>query len=154
MARQPERKSVKVGVKEGDGDPPGYRWNVVILDQAFEEAMAFLDEGQYTHLANQVRELARQNDPTHSDAIDVKPVEGFYEISDKGGVLQKINVRVFYFIRKESRSIVVLGTIKKENNGKTPTGDRIQIRRRRRLYIETHPIESKNTQKISPNSQT
>jgi mRNA-degrading endonuclease RelE of RelBE toxin-antitoxin system len=142
MAMQPERKVIKVGVKEGGGEPPGYKWNVEILDQAFEEAMGFLDEDQYAHLANQIRELARQDDPTHSDAIDIRPVEGFHEIRDKGGVLRKLNVRVFYAVHKPTRAIVVLGTIKKENNGPTPTGDRIRMRRRRRLYLEGRQPES------------
>lgn len=136
MAKQPKRKAVKLGVKEGSGEPPGYKWNVEILDQAFEEAMGFLDEAQYAHLANQVRELAAQEDPTHSDAIDIRPIEDFHEIRDKGGVLRKLNVRVFYMVHKPARAIVVLGTIKKENNGPTPMGDRIRMRRRRRLYLD------------------
>ncbi len=60
------RKSVKVGVKEGGGPPPGYRWNAEILDRAHDEAMAFLDSEQYDHMASQVRELALHDDPTHS----------------------------------------------------------------------------------------
>ncbi len=56
-------KPIKIGVKEGGGPPPGYEWNVEILDQAFEEAIEFLDEDQYDHMAEQVRQLARQPDP-------------------------------------------------------------------------------------------
>jgi hypothetical protein len=137
MKEKPDRKPVKVGVKEGDGPPPGYQWNVDILDQAFDEGSSFLNQDQYDHLASQVKELARQQDPTHSDTIDVRPIEGFYEIRDKGGVLRKINARVFFFVHKPSRKIVILGTIKKENNGPTPNGDRISMRRRKRLYLES-----------------
>ena len=136
MARKPERKAIKIGVKEGGGKPPTFKWNVELLDQAVPEAMGFLDESQYAHLANQVRELTREDDPTHSDAIDIRPIEDFYEIRDKGGVLGKLNARVFYFVHKPTRTIVVLGAIKKENNGPTPTGDRIRMRRRRRNYLE------------------
>jgi hypothetical protein len=136
MSTEEVRKPVKIGVKQGDGPPPGYRWNIDLLDQAFQEAMAFLDEGQYGHMANQVRELARQEDPTHSDTVDVRPIEDYFEIRDKGGILRKINVRVFYFVHKPSRKIVVVGVIKKENNGPTPQGDKIRMRRRRRLYLE------------------
>lgn len=70
----------------------------------------------------------------------VREIEFFYEIRDKGGVLRKLNVRVFFFVRKETRTIVVLGAIKKENNGPTPTGDRVSMRRRMRLYLEAYPI--------------
>ncbi len=137
MVSEGKKKQVKVGVVTGGGPPPGYLWNVEILNQAYDEAMDFLKEHQYEHLANQFRELARQTDPTHSDTIDVRPIEEFQELRDKGGVLTNLNVRVFFFVYKPTRSIVVLGTMKKENNGSTPVGDRLRMRRRMRLYLET-----------------
>jgi hypothetical protein len=137
MAEDKKRKTVKVGVLLGGGPPPGYQWNAQILDRAFDDAMSFLNEDQYSHLANQVRELARQEDPTHSLTIDLRPIEDYYEIRDKGGVLRNLNVRVFYFINKDLREIVILGVIKKENNGPTPLVDRITMRRRKRLYLES-----------------
>jgi len=135
MADDPTRKPVKIGVKEGEGPPPGYTWNVFILTQAFEEANDFLDADQYHHMANQVRDLATHEDPTHSDTVDVRAVEDFHEIRDKGGILGKINARVFFFVHKPSRGIIVLGAIKKENDGPTPTGDRL---RARKTIIVTH----------------
>lgn len=138
MASEEQRKKkVKVGVVAGGGPPPGYFWTVEILSQAYDEAIDFLKEHQYEHLANQFRELARQNDPTHSDTIDVRPIEEFHELRDKGGVLTNLNVRVFFFVHKPTRTIVVLGTMKKENNGPTPVGDRLRMRRRMRLYLES-----------------
>ncbi len=104
--------------------------------------MSILNKDQYNHMAEQVRELARQDDPSHSVTIDVRPIEEFFEIRDKGGILHNINVRVFYFIYKKKRNIVILGTIKKENNGPTPVGDRITMRRRMRLYLEAYPPDS------------
>ena len=56
-------------------------------------------------------------------------------------MLGKINVRVFFAIDKrklhgvDHRAIVVLGTIKKESEGKTPEGDKIRIGRRLRKYL-------------------
>ncbi len=142
---EPRRKPVKVGVKEGGGPPPGYRWNVEILAQAFDEAMDFLNEDQYAHLSNQVRELAAQDEPTRSETVDVRPVEDFHEVRDKGGVLGKINARVFYFNHKPTRTIAVLGAIKKENDGPTPIGDLRTMRRRKRLYLESlEPPESES----------
>jgi len=129
----PTKKPIKIGVKQGDGPPPGYQWNVDVLDSAFQEAMKFLDEAQYYHLADQVRELARQSDPTHSDTVDVRPIEEFFEIRDKGGILGKINARVFYFVDKPTRKIVVIGAIKKENEG--PTEPHVRIRMRRLMRV-------------------
>jgi hypothetical protein len=136
------RLSVKTGVKLGGGPPPGYKWNVAVLGIADDEADDFLSVDQYRHLKAQVQELATQDDPTHSDTVDVRQVEDFYEIRDKGGVLGKINARVFFSIHHQSRTIVVLGAIKKENEGQTPIAVRISMKRRFRLYQESLPQAS------------
>jgi hypothetical protein len=128
-------KEVKVGVEEGSGPPPGYRWTVLILDIAFEEAMNFLNEGQYQHMAMQVKDLARDVDPTHSRTASVDAVGDFHELRDKGGVLGGMNVRVFFYLDKSKTALVVLGAIKKQNDGPTPIGDRKRIDRRLRKYI-------------------
>ena len=129
-------KPIRVGIWEGAGPPPGYRWSVWILSLAFDEAMSFLTPVQYEHLAMQFRELASQDDPTHSVSVSVRSMtpETYYELRDKGGVLGNINVRVFFGVDKDSRAIVVLGSINKKNDGPTPTGDVIRIRRRWRKY--------------------
>ncbi|HQU44117.1 MAG TPA: hypothetical protein PK867_14955 [Pirellulales bacterium] len=129
------KKEVKVGVRRGQGPPPGYRWGVLLLDRAFREAIAFLSEGQYQHLAMQVKELAREDDPTHSVTSDVRPVENFYEIRDKGGILGNLNVRIFFTLDKTESALVILGVIKKQNDGPTPAGDKVRMRRRMRKYL-------------------
>ena len=136
MSDETSRKPVKVGVHEGAGPPPGYVWCVDILDQAHGEAVDFLNEAQYAHLSKQVRELAKEDDPTHSETVDVRPVEDFHEIRDKGGVLKRLNVRVFFFVHRPKRAIVVLGAINKQNDGPTPLHTLILMRRRKRLYLD------------------
>ena len=42
-------KDVKVGVSRAGGPPPGYRWAVHILNEAFDEVMKFLNEDQHSH---------------------------------------------------------------------------------------------------------
>src|SRR5262245_39342202 len=98
------KSDIKVGVKRGGGPPPGYRWTVLIVDQGFDEVMGFLNDAQYQHMAMQVKELAAMDDPTHSATVDVRPVEDFFEIRDKGGVLGGMNVRVFFFLDKPTSS--------------------------------------------------
>jgi hypothetical protein len=128
------KKDVKIGVHQGDGDPE-FRWNIYILDLAFQDAMEFLDECQYRHMAEQVQELAREIDPTHPQTQTVAAIEDFFELKDKGGPLGKINVRVFFVLDKSKVAIVVLGAIFKQNNGKTPFGDKKRMQRRRRKYF-------------------
>lgn len=137
MAEESSRKTVKVGVRVGEGPPPGYQWNVEILDLAWKEAHELLNEDQYSHVAAQFRELARHEDPTRSPTLDLDRIEDFHELRDKGGVLKKLNVRVFYFVHKPTRSIVVLGVIHKQNDGATPLGDKVRARMRKRHYLES-----------------
>jgi hypothetical protein len=90
-------EKLKIGVKIGGGPHPGYLWNVAILDFAFEEVMEFCTIEQYQHLAMQVQELAREVDPTHPVTVKVKSIGSYYEICDKGGILGKKNVRIFFW---------------------------------------------------------
>ena len=128
-------KQLKVGVEQGGGPPPGYRWRVLILDAAYDEAMGFLSEDQYQHIAMQVKELAREVDPTHPATGSVDAVEDFHELRDKGGILGGMNVRVFFCLDKSLTGLVILGAIKKQNDGPTPFGDKRRIARRRRKYF-------------------
>ncbi|HEY1785292.1 MAG TPA: hypothetical protein VGG30_07065 [Pirellulales bacterium] len=43
-------------------------------------------------------------------------------------------MRIFYGVDKQRRQIVVLGLIKKKNNGPTLLGDKVRMRRRWRRY--------------------
>ncbi len=126
---------LKVGVHAGGGRRPGYKWSVAIVDFVFDEAMKFLDEAQYSHLAEQLQEIARQDDPTHSLVVSIDAIEDFYELRDKGGVLGGKNVRVFYYVDKHMRTIVVVGATLKQNNGPTPQTVKVRIRRRVRAYM-------------------
>jgi len=128
-------KRLKVGVRAGAGPAPGYAWNVLVADLAYQDAMQFLEEHHYAHLAEQVRELARENDPTHSQFLDVRAIEDFYELREKHGPLGNMNVRVFFCLDKDQRAIVILGTIKKQNDGATHVADKIRMRRRMRMYF-------------------
>jgi hypothetical protein len=127
-------KQVKVGVTRGGGPPPGYRWGVDILDEGFHEVMKFASDCQYCHLALQFKELAREIDPSHPQTASVDAVEDFYGLRDKGGVLGGMNVRIFFVLDKQKSCIVVLGGIKKQNDGPTPIGAKIRMRRRARKY--------------------
>ncbi len=127
------RKEVKIGVREGD-DIPAFRWNVLILDLAFNEAMELFEADQYEHVAEQIKELARGRDPSHPIGQRVDPIEGLFEFKDKGGPLGRKNIRVFFGIDKASKDIVVLGVIQKQNEGATPLGDRERMARRWRKY--------------------
>jgi hypothetical protein len=127
---------IKVGVLAGSGIPQPYLWNVYILDIGFKEADELFNRAQYRHLALQVQELAREAQPSRPNAVDVQGIEDFYELRDRGGVLGNLNARVFFGIDHDTRAIVVLGAIHKQNNGPTPLGDKVRMRRRWRKYLK------------------
>lgn len=125
-------KAVKVGLRAGDGPPPGYLWSVWYLSAARDEAAEFLSPEQYAHVVDLLRALANERDPSHAVTVRVEAVEDFFELKDKGGVLQKINLRVFYTIEAARRTIVVLAALKKEADGQTPTWMKVRVRSRLR----------------------
>jgi hypothetical protein len=130
-------RDVKVGVIAGHRGPLGkYQWNVLIFDRAYDEAKKILNSEQYAYVADQIKSLATEIDPTRSNLCSVDAIEDFHELREKHGMLGKINLRVFFFLDHERHAIVILGTIKKENNGPTPSGTRITIRRRKRLFCK------------------
>jgi hypothetical protein len=128
-------KPLKTGVVQGAGPPPGYQWSVGLLSFALDEATDCLTSAGYRHLEMQVKELATLDQPSNSPTVDVRPIEDFYEIRDKGGPLGNTNIRVFFGIDAPHRALIVLGVIKKQNSGKTPLGDKVRMRRRWRNYL-------------------
>lgn len=124
----------KIGVKQGGGPPPGYSWGVSFVDLAETDGRSFLNPAQYQHVVGLMKCLAMEDDPTHPSTVDVRSIDEFYELRDKGGILGKLNVRVFFIISKSTRNILILGVIKKEADNQTPMHDIIRIRQRiRRL---------------------
>jgi len=128
-------KPLKTGVTQGSGPPPGYQWSVGLLSFALAEAADCLTPAGYKHLEMQVKDLAALDQPSTSPTVDVRPVEEFYEIRDKGGPLGNTNIRLFFGIDALRRTLIVLGVIKKQNDGKTPLGDKVRMRRRWRNYL-------------------
>lgn len=129
------KRDIKIGVHLGAGPPPGYLWSVHILDVARGEAREFLNEDQYQHASQLVRELAREADPSHSVTQKVDPIEEYFELSDKGGILARINLRVFFHLDPGRSVLLVLGAVNKKNDGPTRMADRIRMRNRLRRYL-------------------
>jgi hypothetical protein len=127
-------KPLKVGLKAGAGPLPGYSWHVGYLSVARDEAMGFLNDEQYAHAVDLVRALASEVDPSHPSTVTVEAVEDFFELKDKGGVLGKINLRIYFTINREEKAIVIIAAIKKEAEGQTPSWVKIRVRNRLRKF--------------------
>ena len=120
------------------------RWELGYLEVAEEEGRSFLTEEQYAHAIQLFEDLAYESNPTKSQTQDVRKIQEFYELRDKGGILGKINLRVYFTILKERKLIIVLSTYKKEDDGQAPK--HIVIRVRNRLRVAKEEM-AKNTQK-------
>jgi hypothetical protein len=125
-------KSLKVGVSRGGGPPPGFKWSVSYLDLAGNEARDLLNEAQYAHVVDQLRSVASETTPTKPKTLDVRPIEDHHELRDKGGILGKINLRVYFTLDSGKQVILVLGVVKKEADGPTPNWIKIRMRGRLR----------------------
>jgi hypothetical protein len=106
----------------------------VLIDFVVRDTTKLLGATGYEHLAMQMRELAACEEPTSCETVDVKAIEDFYEIRDKGSPFGGANVRLFFGVDKANRCLVPLGTIKKQNDGPTLLGDKIRMRDRWRRY--------------------
>jgi hypothetical protein len=120
------------------------RWELGYLEAAEKEARSFLTEEQYAHAIQLFDDLAYESNPTKSETQDVSKIYEFYELRDKGGILGKINLRVYFTIFKERKLILVLATYKKEDDGKVPQHIVIRVRNRLRVAKE---LMAKNIQK-------
>lgn len=128
------KKQVRVGVKEGGGPPPGFRWSVKYLSVVGDEALKFLAPSEYEHVLDQVRALACEEAPTRPKTVSVKSIRDFCELLIKGGPLRKKNVRLFFFIARE-RCIVLLGCRIKQNNAPLPSATLKLMSARKRRYL-------------------
>lgn len=128
-------KPLKVGLRAGGKPPDEFVWSVLYLALARQAAMEFLSEAQYAHVVDAFRALARDVDPRRPTTERVEPVEEFFELKDKGGILGKINLRVFFAVVSESRTIVVLHAIKKEAEGQIPSYVKTLVKNRLRHYL-------------------
>lgn len=108
-------------------------WKLGYLDAVERDARKFLTSDQYAHVVGLFEQLAAESDPTKSKTQDVRKIEDFYELRDKGGILGKINVRVYFTVIENVRLILALHVCKKEAEGQTPSHVKLCVRNRLRV---------------------
>lgn len=133
MAHLEQEVQMRVVRGEPAAEGPRGVWNSYYLDVAAAEGHKILTDEQYEHVVQQVRELAAETDPTHSQLSDVRSLGEFHELRDKGGLLGRINIRVFFWLDRKHRALVVLGVFKKENEDQTPRNIVLRIQNRLRV---------------------
>ncbi len=95
------------------------RYEVVVLQAAVDDARKFLSQVQYAHAVSLVRRLVWFGDAKKIADLDIRRLDRkLWELRDKGGVLGRLNLRVFFSVLSDE--VVVLKTYKKEEDGQTP----------------------------------
>ncbi|MBI4564587.1 MAG: hypothetical protein HY716_07850 [Planctomycetes bacterium] len=104
-------------------------WNLWYLDVVQEDS-GFLSSRQHDYLVEQFKDMARYKDPALCPTVDVRKVEDYYALHDKGGILGKTNVRVYFSVEPKHKAIVTLCTYKKEEEAQMPKHLKIRIANR------------------------
>lgn len=94
-------------------------WRMGRLDVTKSEGM-FLSEVQHDYLVEQFHDMGTFKNPLECPTVVLERVEDFHALKDKGGVLGKLNVRVYFMIDTKRKAIVVLSVYKKEDEGDLP----------------------------------
>ena len=110
----------KHGPAQPDEDDGLKRWTVIILGLAKKEGRKILSDVQYDHVVEVLRRLVDFGNSEEIGDLDIRSIESFFELREKGGVLGKINLRVYFGTIPEGHELVIAKAYKKEDDGATP----------------------------------
>ena len=111
-------------------------WELGYLEVAETEGRKILNEEQYAHVVQLFEDLAYERDPTNSETQDVRKIDEFFELRDKGGILGNINLRIYFTLFTERKMIFILKAYKKEDDDQAPQYIVIGVRNRLRVAKE------------------
>ena len=121
--------------RQGKVDRKVQYQDVVALQIACSEGRDILTAGQYEHVKDLLKQLVGFGSQSYDKMIHVEPIGDFWEFKEKGGVLGKINLRVYFAHIKSRNEVVLLHSYKKEDDGKVGPHMQIRLRNRTRQYL-------------------
>lgn len=107
---------------------------IVVLGVAAKEGWELLTPGQYQHVKDLEKQLVGFGKREFDSNLSIKQFGDFWELREKGGVLGRINLRVYFKFHEEANAIVILHTYKKEDDGAAPKHVMIRVRNRWNRY--------------------
>ncbi len=122
----------------GDGGSPKSpprRVDIVVTGHARREGREILTPGQYEHVKGIVKRLVDFNNPPEINDLRIEAIENFFELKEKGGMLGRINLRVYFALLRDVGKIVVLKVYKKDEEGRPPRHVIINVQARLRSYL-------------------
>ena len=117
------------------------RLAVVVLESAKRDGKKFLNDGQYFHMVGVIQRLVDFNNSDEISDLRIEPIENFFELKEKGGLLGKINVRIYFAHLQDEGRIVVLKAYKKDEDGQVSRHVVITVQARLRAYIQDGPSD-------------
>ncbi len=93
---------------------------LVVLQRAIEEGHDELNDGEYWHCVAILKKLRWFRDAAKCAQLKIKPIDGIFELSERGGLLGKKNIRFYFKTIDEMDELVVLKTYRKDEEDQTP----------------------------------
>ena len=116
-------------------------WDVHVLKAARLEGRKILTDVQYDHVVEVLKRLTDWEDKAEISDLRIEKIESFYELKDKGGVLGRLNLRVYFAALPENKDIIVLKTYKKEEDGACPRYITINVESRLDEFLSGNSSE-------------
>ncbi len=98
------------------------------------EARSFLTLAQYVHVTDFVKQLSGFGSRRYDPTLRIEPIGDYWELKEKGGVLGKINVRIYFAHVAAHNRVVLLSAYKKEVDGAAPPHILLRLKHRLRSY--------------------
>jgi hypothetical protein len=111
---------------------------LVLIPIMIREGRDELTDGQYLHIKDHLKQLTGFGARRFATQLRIAPFEEFWELKEKGGVLGKKNIRVYFFYDSTANDIILLMTDKKEDDGQASPSIKYTLRNRLRLYRQGH----------------
>lgn len=113
-----------------------HSWQTVVVPTVVRrESREFLTIGQYVHVTDFVKQLSGFGLQRYDRTMCIAPIDEFWELKEKGGLLGKINVRVYFAVIKHANEIAVLHAYKKEDDSQVHPSVLLLVRQRHRRFM-------------------
>jgi len=110
------------------------KWVVVVLGAAKKEGHKILNDVRYDHVVSILKRLVDFGNLDELSDLDIEPIESFYELKEKGGILGKINLRIYFGTFPDERELVIVKTYKKEEENAVPRHVIVLVENRLEAY--------------------
>jgi hypothetical protein len=100
--------------------PSPRKWELVVLPVVKKEGHKILSDVQYDHVVEVLKRLVDFGNKEEIGDLDIKPIQSFFEPKEKGGLLGRINLRVYFGTFPEENKLVIAKAYKKDEEGPPP----------------------------------